>query len=147
MENLPHLHKLPRDENDWFAALIALARYLRSPEGCPWDRKQRAADFARYAAEETQEFIEACAKHDNGHMAEEFGDSFFTLLAAAAAAEEEGLFRLEDALRGIHEKMVRRHGHVFGADRAATAEDAVEIWKRVKVQEKAHQQTREQADE
>ncbi len=136
MENLPHLEQPPRDENDWFSALIALARYLRGPDGCPWDRKQRAADFARYATEEAQELLEACEKHDAAHMAEEFGDCFFTLLAAAAAAEEEGLFRLEDALRGIHEKMVRRHGHVFGEDTAATPEDAVEIWKRAKAQEK-----------
>jgi tetrapyrrole methylase family protein / MazG family protein len=135
MENLPHLEKTPRDENDWFAALLALARYLRGPEGCPWDRKQRVADFVRYAAEETEELAEACERRDAGHMAEEFGDCFFTLLAAAAAAEEEGVFQLEDALRGIHEKMVRRHGHVFGGDKAATAEDAVEIWKRVKAQE------------
>lgn len=136
MQLLPHLTKQPENETEWFDALIRMARFLRSPEGCPWDRKQRAVNFAHFAGEEAVELREAFAKDDNPHITEEFGDCFFTLLACAAAAEEEGRFRLEDALRGIHEKMVRRHGHVFGDDKAETPEDAVDMWNKVKAQEK-----------
>ena len=136
MRPLPHMPVYPRNETEWFAALIRMARYLRGPEGCPWDRKQRSANFAQFAQEEALELREAFAAEDNGHIAEEFGDVFFTLLACAAAAEEEGRFRLEDALKGIHEKMVRRHGHVFGDEKAATAEDAMAMWNKVKAREK-----------
>lgn len=136
MRLLPHLSKNPENETEWFDALIRMARFLRSPEGCPWDRKQRAENFAVFAGEEAVELREAFARDDNPHIEEEFGDCFFTLLACAAAAEEEGRFRLEDALRGIHEKMVRRHGHVFGSEKAETPEDAVDMWNKVKALEK-----------
>ena len=132
----PHLEKTPETEGEWFDALIALARYLRTPEGCPWDREQTAADFAGYLKGEVEELIEAARGGDNQHAAEEFGDAFFTLLATAAAAEEEGRFRLDDALRAIHEKMIRRHEHVFGDANAETPEDAVRVWEEVKRKEK-----------
>lgn len=136
MPLLPHLTKKPENESDWFAALIGMARYLRGPDGCPWDRQQRTHNFARFAIEEATELYEAAQKEDNDHIEEELGDCLFTLLACAAAAEEEGRLTLEGAMRRIHEKMVRRHGHVFGDDKAATPEDAVEAWERVKAREK-----------
>lgn len=132
----PHLEKQPETESDWFEALIALARYLRTPEGCPWDREQGAADFARFLADEVREQVEALDSGDDGHAREEFGDVFFTLLATAAAAEEEGRFRLGEALEQIHEKMIRRHEHVFGDARAETAEDAIRVWEEAKRKEK-----------
>ena len=119
-ELYPHLEKQPETESEWFEALIALARYLRTPEGCPWDREQ----------------VEALDSGDNRHAREEFGDVFFTLLATAAAAEEEGRFRLGDALERIHEKMIRRHEHVFGDATAETAEDVVRVWEEAKRKEK-----------
>ncbi|MCH8205369.1 MAG: hypothetical protein IID09_09400 [Candidatus Hydrogenedentes bacterium] len=135
-EIYPHLEKQPETESEWFEALIALARYLRTPEGCPWDREQGAADFARFLADEVREQVEALDSGDNRHAREEFGDVFFTLLATAAAAEEEGRFRLGDALEEIHEKMIRRHEHVFGDATAETAEDAVRVWEEAKRKEK-----------
>ena len=135
-EMYPHLEKQPETESEWFEALIALARYLRTPEGCPWDREQGAADFARFLADEVREQVEALDSGDNRHAREEFGDVFFTLLATAAAAEEEGRFRLGDALERIHEKMIRRHEHVFGDATAETAEDVVRVWEEAKRKEK-----------
>ncbi len=133
---LPHLSEKPESETKWFEALISLARYLRKPEGCPWDRDQSAADFAKYAVEESDEYAQACAGQDAAHMREEFGDAFFVLLASAAAAEEEGLFTLEEALAFAHEKMVRRHDHVFGDVKAQTAEEATAAWNAAKAKEK-----------
>ena len=135
-ETYPHLEKAPETESEWFEALIALARYLRTPEGCPWDRAQGSADFARYLTDEVEELVEALKSGDKPHAREEFGDVFFTLLATATAAEEEGRFRLDEALEQIHEKMIRRHEHVFGDATAETAEDAIRIWEEVKRKEK-----------
>ena len=136
LESYPHLDRVPASEGDWFQALIALARYLRTPEGCPWDREQRALDFAKYAKGEPEEFVEALEGDDAAHMAEEFGDAFFTLLASVAAAEEEGLFQLEDALERAHAKMVRRHEHVFGDEKAATPKEAIQAWDKAKEKER-----------
>lgn len=136
MMNYPHFKRTAESELDWFEALTSLARFLRSPEGCPWDREHGSRDFAGFLDEEGKELLEAFEGGDNEHIEEEFGDAFFCLLAVAAAAEEEGRFTLEGALRRIHEKMIRRHAHVFGAESAATPEDAVEVWKQVKAEER-----------
>ena len=133
----PHLTSPPQSETEWFDALIRLARYLRTPEGCPWDREQSAADFAGFLKNETDELLEALEADDPDHAEEEFGDVFFTLLATAAAAEEAGVFKLEEALERIHEKMIRRHEHVFGAARAETAGDAIRVWEDAKAKERA----------
>ncbi len=132
----PHLSRQPESERDWFEALIRLARYLRTPEGCPWDRNQSARDFARYLHEESAELQEAFAVADPASIEEEFGDAFFNMMATAAAAEEQGLFRLENALKRIHEKMIRRHAHVFGPEKASTPEEAVQMWNKVKAEER-----------
>ena len=133
---LPHLTRRPETEPDWFEALMSLARYLRTPEGCPWDREQSSIDFAGHFEGEADELLEAAKSSDHPHFAEEFGDTLFTLLATGAAAEAEGRFQLIDALRAAHDKMIRRHEHVFGDAKAATPEDAVRIWNEVKRRER-----------
>jgi len=115
---------------------MALARYLRTPEGCPWDREQNSADFAKYTSNEVEELQEALASGDNHHSEEEMGDVLFSMLATIAAAEEEGRFTLESTLARIHEKMIRRHEHVFGDEKAETPEDAIRVWEEVKRREK-----------
>lgn len=136
MDLLPHLTAQPVREADWHQALIDLARYLRTPEGCPWDQKQTARSFAEYHVEESAEYVEALDGDDHHHMAEECGDALFTLLASVAAAEAEGLFTYEEMLRYAHEKMVRRHDHVFGAEKATTPEEAIAAWNRMKAAER-----------
>jgi tetrapyrrole methylase family protein/MazG family protein len=136
MAHLPHLPGTPANEQEWFQALMDLARYLRTPEGCPWDREQTAKSFASYLGGEVEELMEAFDTNDT-HLAEEFGDVLFTLLASIAAAEEEGRLRLDDVLTGAHDKMIRRHEHVFGENKAASPQDAIDSWNRIKAQEKA----------
>jgi uncharacterized protein YabN with tetrapyrrole methylase and pyrophosphatase domain len=143
MQEYPHLQSTPRNEAEWFSALVSLARYLRTPEGCPWDRKQTALSFARYLKGEAEEYVEACEAGDGAHMAEEWGDSLFVLLASLAAAEESGSFNLNDALRSIHDKMIRRHAHVFGDTEASTPEEVAASWERVKAEERAARQHRD----
>lgn len=133
---LPYISKFPENEREWFQALADLARYLRTPEGCPWDREHNSRQFAAFMADESKEYVEALDSGDNPHAMEEFGDCLFTLLASAAAAEEEGRFTIEAALQYAHDKMVRRHDHVFGENKAQTPEDAVNAWNRIKEEEK-----------
>ena len=128
MNTYPHLKKNPESETEWFEALIGLARYLRTPEGCPWDREQSSADFVKYLQEEAGELRDALASGDDRHTEEELGDTLFTLLAVVAAAEEEGRFTMKHALQRINEKMIRSHEHVFGDVKAETSEDAIKPW-------------------
>jgi tetrapyrrole methylase family protein/MazG family protein len=137
MEILPHLPQTPAHERDWHQALMDLARYLRTPEGCPWDQQQTARSFAEFHVEESAEYVEALDGDDHHHMAEECGDALFTLLASVAAAEAEGLFTYEEMLQRAHEKMIRRHDHVFGEEKARTPEEAMEAWERSKAAERA----------
>ena len=136
MKRMPYLQEMPNTEAEWLAALVALARYLRGPDGCPWDRKRTGCEFAAFVEEEAGELREAFAEDDNAHIEEEWGDTLFTLLATMAAAEADGRFSLAHALERTHEKMVRRHDHIFGEDRAETAEDAARAWNAVKAREK-----------
>ncbi|MGC8738147.1 MAG: MazG nucleotide pyrophosphohydrolase domain-containing protein [Candidatus Hydrogenedens sp.] len=128
-------------EGDIFELLISLARYLRSPEGCPWDRKQTSLDFAKYAKEECEEFIEALEKGSIDEINEEFGDALFILLASAVAGEFEGKMNLLKALQCAHKKMIRRHEHVFGDKKAVTEEEAWNSWHKVKESEKKNKST------
>lgn len=139
--SFPHLKKMPESESEWFQALINLARFLRGPEGCPWDRKQTSKDFAHFLHGEAEELNEALQGSDNAHIEEEFGDTFFCLMTTAAAAEAEGLFTLQGALERAHEKMIRRHDHVFSGNTAATPEQAIEAWEQVKAREKKKDNT------
>jgi len=136
MNHLPHISSIPNSEKDWFDALIALARYLRTPEGCPWDREQNGHAFAGYLQGEVDELIEALAEKDAPHIEEEAGDVLFTLLATIAAAEEDGYLKLESVMEKAHEKMIRRHDHVFGDVKAETSEDAVRAWEEAKRKER-----------
>lgn len=136
MDSFPHIQKTPQSEQEWLQALVNLARYLRSPGGCPWDRKQTADSFAQYAREEAAELVDACAQDKNEEIEEEWGDTLFTLLACAAAAETEGRFQIPQALEKAHAKMIRRHGHIFGEHTAETPEDVAEVWNKIKEQEK-----------
>ncbi len=126
----------PDTEGRSFKALVELARFLRSPEGCPWDRAHGALDFAGFAKGETEELCDALLSGDNRHAEEEFGDCLFTLLACMAAAETEGRFTMATALQRAYEKMMRRHEHVFSVDRATTPEEAMDAWMTIKAREK-----------
>lgn len=132
-----HIRNTPQSETEWCDALISLARYLRSPEGCPWDRKQTSQNFAEFLREEAQELLEAFnVDNPNNGIEEEWGDCLFTLLAVAAAAETEGRFDVRHALERIHDKIIRRHGHIFGDYTANTPEEVVEVWRKIKAEEK-----------
>ncbi len=104
------------------AGLIAVVARLRDPEdGCPWDLEQTHASLAPYVLEEAHEVADAIRHGDDRHLAEELGDLLLQVLLHAQIASEAGRFDLTAISRGLHDKLVRRHPHVFSP--AATAAD------------------------
>lgn len=109
---------------------------LRGPDGCPWDQKQTHESLKKYLLEETYEVLDAIDSGDDDHLAEELGDVLLQILLHAQIGEDEGMFTIDDVIRGISEKMIRRHPHVFGDSTADTAEEVVSNWEQIKRLEK-----------
>ncbi len=103
---------------------------------CPWDREQTIKSLKQDLLDEAQELAEAIENEDNENLREEIGDILFSTLLITEIAEEEGLFTLEQALKELKEKMIRRHPHIFGDAEAKTAEDAKRLFYEVKRNEK-----------
>ncbi len=115
-----------------------LVRVLR--QRCPWDREQTHASLTRHLLEETYETLEAIDGLDGpdgpANLQEELGDLLFQVCFHATLAAEEGWFTLADVARGVHDKLVHRHPHVFGAAEAHSAGDVMANWERAKKEEK-----------
>ncbi|TQV65498.1 MAG: nucleoside triphosphate pyrophosphohydrolase [Halothiobacillaceae bacterium] len=123
---------------DPMRALLELMAALRHPEqGCPWDVKQSFATIAPYTLEEAYEVLEAIARQDMGELREELGDLLFQVVYHARMAEEAGHFGFDDVARGIVDKMVRRHPHVFGEVRHADEAGVKAAWEAQKAAERA----------
>lgn len=120
------------------AALIKLVKFLRSEDGCPWDRTQTPQTIAVYLIEEVYELVEAIESGSPEAVCEELGDVLFQIIFLAAQYDESGQFTIEDVARGITEKMIRRHPHVFGETKVATAKEVPAKWQAIKAQEKEH---------
>lgn len=112
---------------------------LRGPDGCPWDRKQNFDTIKPYLLEETYEVLDAVDARNWPALREELGDLLLEAVFFAQMAADEGLFRIEDSLDAINEKLVRRHPHVFGRGTARTAEDVKQRWDEIKAEEKEEQ--------
>ena len=114
------------------ARLDRLIETLRGENGCPWDRKQTPRSLAVYLTEEVFELADAIASGDPDAVCEELGDVLFQVLFIARMFQETGQFGIEDAARRVHEKMVRRHPHVFGDDRIEDADQVRRQWHEIK---------------
>jgi len=120
-----------------FNDLIELARYLRSPEGCPWDREQSLDTVTPYIIEEAFETVQAIELKDKDEIIEELGDLFFQVIFASQIASEDGEFDINEVVDRLHNKLVRRHPHVFGDEKAKDAEEAIKTWHKQKLKEKS----------
>ena len=122
------------------ARLHALARTLR--EQCPWDREQTHESLVRYLIEETYEVVEAINQLDvddpstDDALIEELGDLLYKVEFHATIAEQQGRFSIADVANSIHDKLVRRHPHVFGNVSADSADQVVSTWDAIKQQER-----------
>ncbi|MBA2876712.1 bifunctional methyltransferase/pyrophosphohydrolase YabN [Thermaerobacillus caldiproteolyticus] len=119
-----------------FETLRRVIATLRGPNGCPWDRKQTHESLKKYLLEETYELFDAIDENDDDHMIEELGDVLLQVMLHAQIGEDEGMFSIDDVIRGITEKMIRRHPHVFGDVTVENADEVVQNWQQIKAKEK-----------
>jgi nucleoside triphosphate diphosphatase len=119
-------------------ALIDLMARLRDPKsGCPWDQKQTFATVAPFTIEEAYEVADAIEKGDPTQLRDELGDLLFQVVFHARMAEERGWFDFAQVAGAIHEKLVRRHPHVFGGRSVSGDAELSRAWEEQKAQERA----------
>jgi XTP/dITP diphosphohydrolase len=112
--------------------LVATETRLRGPGGCPWDHEQTHASLARHLVEEAYEVLDAIEEGTPEHLREELGDLLLQVVFHAQMAEDAGDFDIDGVARAITEKLVRRHPHVFGELRVASAGEVVRNWETIK---------------
>lgn len=118
--------------------LVKVMKKLRSKDGCPWDRAQTHSSLKKHLIEEAYEVCEAIDSGDPERLKDELGDFLFQVIFHAQVAKERGAFDIKDVIKASHEKMVRRHPHVFGKNKARDPEDAYRRWQDEKEQEKSY---------
>jgi XTP/dITP diphosphohydrolase len=121
--------------------LIDVVAQLRSPDGgCPWDLAQTPQTLTPYVIEEAYEVVDAIRSGDKDAIAEELGDLLLQVVLQAQIASEEGDFTLQEVARGITQKLIRRHPHVFGDVEVRDAEEVHKNWEQIKAAEKGETQ-------
>jgi uncharacterized protein YabN with tetrapyrrole methylase and pyrophosphatase domain len=115
---------------------LYLIRRLRSEEGCPWDRAQTIESLLGDLMSETEEVKMAINKEDFENLKEELGDLIWSIALMIQIAEEKGLFSMVEVLMDVNEKIVRRHPHVFGKEKAQNADEALKFFHAAKMKEK-----------
>lgn len=110
---------------------------LRSENGCPWDRKQTEESMIPYLLEETNEVVEAIHNKDADNLCEELGDVLYQIMMLSRIAEEKGIFSIDEVIDRISEKMIFRHPNVFADLKVNTWEEGMDLWKRMKTEEKS----------
>jgi tetrapyrrole methylase family protein / MazG family protein len=130
--------KSPRPQNPGpaFTKLAAVMARLRAPGGCPWDREQTHSTLRTYLIEEAYEVLDALDSKDDSKFAEELGDLLLQVLFHAQIAAEDRRFSITDVIRAIHDKMIRRHPHVFGNVKAKTSAQVLRNWELLKKEER-----------
>ena len=119
-----------------FQTLVNIVARLRAPGGCPWDREQTHDSLKRHLLEESYEVIEAIDQGDPAILSEELGDLLVQIAFHADIAKEAGDFQIEEVLRKINSKLVRRHPHVFSDGQAKDAREVEQNWEQIKAQER-----------
>lgn len=119
-----------------FEEVVQLMARLRAPDGCPWDREQTHRSLRTYLLEETYEVLDAIERDDSEALKDELGDLLLQVIFHAQMAREQEQFGIDDVLTGLHEKLVRRHPHVFGEGKADTAQQVVHNWEALKIAER-----------
>ncbi|MCL2063373.1 MAG: nucleoside triphosphate pyrophosphohydrolase [Candidatus Cloacimonetes bacterium] len=120
-----------------FDEFVNIVNKLRDPEkGCPWDIKQTSKSLIPNFIEEVYEAVEAIEESDDTLLLEELGDILLHVMLQAKIAEEKGVFTLDDVLKSINNKLIRRHPHVFADLEIETSDQAKLNWERIKLQEK-----------
>ncbi len=133
---LTALYVPPLGSGTAFEDFEHLIARLRAPDGCPWDRKQTHASLRPFLLEETYEVLEALDRGDPQALQEELGDLLLQIVLHTEIATEEGEFTMPQVIQTVHDKIVRRHPHVFGDVQVESAEEVVRNWEALKRREK-----------
>ena len=118
--------------------LVEVMNTLRSPGGCPWDAEQTHESLLKYLLEESYEFVDAVQSDSRVDMREELGDVLLQVYFHSRMAEEHPTdpFSIEDVARGIADKLIRRHPHVFAGVEVRDSQEVLENWEEIKKKEK-----------
>jgi tetrapyrrole methylase family protein/MazG family protein len=128
-----------------FEDIVKIMERLRGADGCPWDKEQNRKSLKPYLIEESYEVLEAIDEGKPEKIKEELGDLLFQILFHAQISKDMGEFDINDVIEKIHEKMIRRHPHVFksplkeGAEGVVDAKDALAQWEDIKKKEKGYE--------
>ncbi|MBQ4424450.1 MAG: MazG family protein [Lachnospiraceae bacterium] len=120
-----------------FQELLDIVAELRSEDGCPWDRVQTYESLKKCLSDEAQEVLDAVDRQDIPNLQEELGDVLLQVIFYADIAREKGQFTIDDVMSGLGRKLIRRHPHVFGDLKVESPEEALNLWRKVKAEEKA----------
>src|SRR5690242_4849100 len=119
-----------------FQRLCEIVARLRAPGGCPWDREQTNKSILPQLIEEAYELVGAARSSDLDNFREELGDLLLHIVMHAEITREAGMFTIEDVLKEISEKLIRRHPHVFGTSDVRDSGAVVKQWEAIKHDEK-----------
>ena len=117
--------------------LLQTFKKLRDPsQGCPWDKEQVFKSIASCSIEEAYEVADAIEREDFNDLKEELGDLFFQIIFHSGMAEEKKLFKFEEVVKELNDKLIRRHPHVFDKKQEMSASESLEIWEKEKKKER-----------
>jgi MazG family protein len=119
--------------------LVKVMARLRGPDGCPWDREQTHETLARHLLEESHELLEAIDAGDSDAIRDELGDLLLQVVFHAQMASDEGRWDVDDVARGLVEKLVHRHPHVFGDVEVEGAAEVLRNWDQIKRDEEGRE--------
>lgn len=125
-------------ERSEFDELREIVNTLRSENGCPWDKEQTHQTLREFLIEECYEVIDAVNKKSDEQLCEELGDVMLQVMMHSQLAEERGAFCIDDVMKGVSQKMVLRHPHVFGDAYIKNAEGVKDVWEEIKKKEKGY---------
>ncbi len=125
-----------RNAGKLFEGLVALQARLRAPGGCPWDREQTHESLRTFLIEEAYEVLDALESGNAENFAGELGDLLLQVIFHSGLAAEAGRFDISDVIERVHNKMVRRHPHVFGILQAETSAQVLKNWEQLKAEER-----------
>jgi len=124
-----------------FDELVAVMARLRAPGGCPWDREQTYASLSQYLLEEAYETFDAIQEADKTgdteNLREELGDLLLQVIFHSTIGKERGEFTIDEVCKGITQKLILRHPHVFGDEKLEGADDVLRNWDKLKADERA----------
>lgn len=131
------VHSSRKQSGEEFEKLVELIARLRAPGGCPWDREQTHESLKPMMLEEAYEVVEAIDEGDDQELVGELGDLLLQVVFHSQIATEENRFNVAEVIDRISSKMIRRHPHVFGDDKAENTDDVLRSWEALKAAELA----------